>query len=340
MPGMASTLGKIAELINATLHGDPDITVSGINTLQAAQKGEISFLANRRYSRFLKATKASAVILAAEDLESCPVHALVMENPYLGYARAAAHLYPDKSTDPVISASAIISPETKINKTISVGPNAVIGSNVTIGANSRIGAGCYIGNDVSIGENTLLYANVTLLDGVRIGSRVILHPGVVIGSDGFGLARDDYTWVKIPQIGNVIIGDDVEIGANSTIDRGALDDTVVEGGVKIDNQVQVGHNVHIGAHTAIAGCVGIAGSTKIGSRCMIGGAAGIGGHLEIVDDVIITGMATVANSILKAGVYSSGIPVTDNKRWRRNVARFKHIDDMARRLKDIEKKLT
>jgi len=337
---MASTLGEIAEQINANLHGDPECLIKGLNTLQAAGKGELSFLSNRRYSRFLKTTNASAVILSTGDLESCPVNALVMEDPYLGYARAATYLYPAGQPSPVISQNAVINPETEIDETVSVGPNAVIGSNVSIGSHSCIGPGCVIGDNVSIGDNSFLYANVTLVDGVTVGSRVILHPGVVVGSDGFGLARDKEKWVKIPQIGSVRIGDDVEIGANSTIDRGALDDTVIEDGVKIDNQVQIGHNVRIGAHTAIAGCVGIAGSAIIGRRCMIGGAAGIGGHLEIVDDVIITGMATVANSIRKPGIYSSGIPVTDTRRWKRNVARFKRIDDIARRLKNIEKKIT
>ena len=337
---MASTLGEIAELIHAKLHGDPECPIQGINTLHDAKKGELSFLSNHRYTRFLKTTKATAVILTADDLKTCPVYSLVTEDPYLGYARAAIHLYPSIRSTPAISQSAVINPETEIDETVSVGPNAVIGSHVIIGACSRIGPGCVIGDDVRIGEDSILHANVTLVAGVTVGSRVIMHAGVVIGSDGFGLARDEGKWVKIPQIGSVRIGDDVEIGANTTIDCGALEDTVIGDGVKIDNQVQIGHNVHVGAHTAIAGCVGIAGSTNIGCRCMIGGAAGIGGHLEIVDDVIITGMATVANSILKPGIYSSGLPVTDNKRWKRNVARFKHIDDIARRLNNIEKKLT
>ena len=337
---MASTLGEIAEQIKANLHGDPACLIKGLNTLQGARKGELSFLSNRRYSRFLKTTNASAVILSADDLESCPVNTLVMEDPYLGYARAATYLYPAGHPSPVISQNAVINPETEIDETVSVGPNAVIGSNVSIGSHSYIGSGCVIGDNVSIGDNAFLHANVTLVDGITVGSRVILHPGVVVGSDGFGLARDKEKWVKIPQIGSVRIGDDVEIGANSTIDRGALDDTVIEDGVKIDNQVQIGHNVRIGAHTAIAGCVGVAGSASIGRRCMIGGAAAIGGHLEIVDDVIITGMSSVANSIRKAGTYSSAMLVTDNRRWKRNVARFKHIDDIARRLKNIEKKIT
>ncbi|MEE8321106.1 MAG: UDP-3-O-(3-hydroxymyristoyl)glucosamine N-acyltransferase, partial [Gammaproteobacteria bacterium] len=306
---MASTLGEIAEQIKANLHGDPACLIKGLNTLQGARKGELSFLSNRRYLRFLKTTNASAVILSMDDLESCPVNALVMEDPYLGYARAATYLYPAGQPSPVISQNAVINSETEIDETVSVGPNAVIGSNVSIGSHSCIGPGCVIGDNVSIGDNAFLHANVTLVDGITVGSRVILHPGVVVGSDGFGLARDKEKWVKIPQIGSVRIGDDVEIGANSTIDRGALDDTVIEDGVKIDNQVQIGHNVRIGAHTAIAGCVGVAGSASIGRRCMIGGAAAIGGHLEIVDDVIITGMSSVANSIRKAGTYSSGMLV-------------------------------
>jgi len=337
---MASTLGKIADHIKANLHGDPGCSITGINTLQGAKKGELGFLSNRRYASYLKTTNASAVILSAADLESCPVDALVVENPYLGYARAASLLYPAIQPAPGISKSAVIGSGNDINETVFIGHNTALGDNVTVGSHCHIGAGCVIGDNVSIGEHTTLLANVTLIAGVSLGSGVILHPGVVIGSDGFGLARDDDKWVKIPQVGSVRIGNDVEIGANTTIDCGALDDTVIEDGVKIDNQVQIGHNVCIGAHTAIAGCVGIAGSAKIGRRCMIGGAAAIGGHLEIVDDVIITGMAVVANSILKPGTYSSGIPVTDIKRWKRNVARFKHIDDIVRRLKDIERKIT
>jgi UDP-3-O-[3-hydroxymyristoyl] glucosamine N-acyltransferase len=336
---MASTLGEIADHIKADLHGDPDRPITGINTLQSAKKGELGFLSNRRYSRFLKTTNASAVILSAADLESCPVNALVLDNPYLGYARAAMLLYPAIQPVPGISQSAVIGSAADIKETVFIGHNTVIGDNVVIGSHCHIGAGCVIGDNVSIGENSSLLANVTLIAGVSLGSRVILHPGVVIGSDGFGLARDEDKWVKIPQIGSVRIGDDVEIGANTTIDCGALDDTVIEDGVKIDNQVQIGHNVHIGAHTAIAGCVGIAGSAKIGRRCMIGGAAAIGGHLEIVDDVIITATGAVANSILKPGTYSSGIPVTDNKRWKRNVVRFQHMDEIVQRLKNIERKI-
>jgi UDP-3-O-[3-hydroxymyristoyl] glucosamine N-acyltransferase len=336
---MASTLGEIADHIKADLHGDPDCPITGINTLQGAKKGELGFLSNRRYSRFLKTTNASAVILSAADLESCPVNALVLDNPYLGYARAATLLYPTLQSTPGISQSAVIGTGTDIKETVIIGHKTVIGDNVVIDSHCHISAGCVIGDNVSIGESSTLLANVTLIAGVSLGSRVILHPGVVIGSDGFGLARDEDKWVKIPQIGSVRIGNDVEIGANTTIDCGALDDTVIEDGVKIDNQVQIGHNVHVGAHTAIAGCVGIAGSAKIGSRCMIGGAAAIGGHLEIVDDVVITATGAVANSILKPGTYSSGIPVTDNKRWKRNVVRFMHMDEIVQRLKNIESKI-
>ncbi|MGH8247736.1 MAG: UDP-3-O-(3-hydroxymyristoyl)glucosamine N-acyltransferase, partial [Gammaproteobacteria bacterium] len=220
-----------------------------------------------------------------------------------------------------------------------VGPVAVVGAGSRIGDKAYIGAGCVIGEDVSIGRHTRLIGNVTLCRGVQLGERILIHPGAVIGADGFGLANDSGRWLKIPQLGTVVIGDDVEIGANSAIDRGALENTVIEEGVKIDNLVQIGHNTCIGAHTAIAGSAVIAGSVRIGKRCMIGGAAVISGHLEIADDVTLTGMSAVPNSIREAGVYSSGMPITDNRTWRRNVARIKHLDELAKRVRELESDL-
>ena len=335
---MTFTLGDIAKHINADLHGDPECKIESISTLSNAKPGCITFLANRRYAGQLSNTRASAVILRAEDIESNPVYSLVVEDPYLGFAFVANLFYPRENPEPGIHTTADIGNNAFIDPTAKIGAFAVIGDDVHIGACVEIGAGSIIDDGVHIGKESKIYPNVVILKEVHIGERVILHPGVVIGSDGFGLANKDGEWIKIPQIGSVIIGNDVEIGANSSIDRGALENTVIEDGVKIDNQVQIGHNVQIGAHTAIAGCAGIAGSTKIGKRCMIGGAAGISGHIVITDDVIITAMSGVANSIKEPGVYSSGFPAMDAKAWRRNVASMKHLYSLNSRLNKLEKK--
>ncbi len=333
---MIFTLGKVAGHISAELHGDPECEVSDIAALQSAKLGQISFLSNRKYYRYLKQTKASAVIIKREDLEACPVSALLVDDPYLGFAGVVKLFHPDPEIIPGIHPSANVSSSAKVNSSASIGPNVVIEDNSTIGAGAFIGSGCVIQSDVSIGSNTRLYPSVVLCHAVVIGSRVILHPGVVIGADGFGIANNKGIWTKIPQIGTVIIEDDVEVGANTSIDRGALENTVIEQGVKIDNQVQIGHNVHIGAHTVIAGCVGIAGSATIGKHCMIGGCSAIGGHLEIVDNVIITGGSAVGNSIKSPGTYSSGIPVTEARLWRRIVARLRKLDDLGRKVTKLE----
>lgn len=330
---MASKLGDIADHIGAELHGDADSYIHAIAPLEDASSGCISFLSNRRYVRQLKSTKASAVILSSGHLDDCPVQALVMDNPYLGYALTAQLLYPQKKPAPGINDSAVVDASAQVHSSATIDALSVVKAGACIAANVHVGPGCIISEDVEIGQNTHLVADVTIAQHVKIGSRVLIHPGVVIGADGFGLAeKPDGSWVKIPQIGNVVISDDVEIGANTTIDRGALGDTVIETGVKIDNQVQIGHNVHIGQYTAIAGCTGIAGSARIGRRCRIGGGCGIGGHLEIADDVIITGMTVVNNSITQAGVYSSPLTVTDNKTWRRNVARFHRLDQSLKNI--------
>jgi len=335
---MEYTLGEIAEITGARLDGDPSCKITRVSSLQTAGAGEISFLSNKRYARYLKNTKASAVILSAEDQHRCPVPTLICDDPYLAFTKILRHMQPGFSFTPGVHPSAVISEQCSVAASAFVGANAVIGENVEIAGQAYIGPGCVIGKDVVVGESTRLVANVTLCEGVKIGKRGLLHPGVVIGADGFGIVNDQGAWLKIPQIGTVLIADDVEIGANSTVDRGALADTVIEDGVKLDNQVQVGHGVKIGAHTAIAGCVGIAGSTVIGKRCMIGGMSAIGGHIELTDDVIITAMSGVSNSIKKAGIYSSGIPVTDNAKWRKNVARFKNLDEITRRLFKMEQR--
>jgi len=330
------TLGQLAEHVGGHIYGDANCKISGVATLQNAKSGHITFLANPRYTRFLAATEASAVILAEEHRAACTTNALVVADPYLSYARIASLLSPPAAPRHGRHSSAVVEAGSRVDPGAWIGPHSVIEEDVEIGAGVVIGPGCMVGRGSHIGAGSYLVANVTVCHGSRIGQRVTLHPGVVIGSDGFGLANDGGNWVKVPQLGGVIIGDDVEIGANTTVDRGALDDTVIEDGVKLDNQIQVAHNVYIGAHTAIAGCTGIAGSARIGARCTIGGGVGIVGHTEIADDVHITGMSFVAHSIRKPGVYSSGTPLEANREWRRNYARFHQLDDMARRLRKLE----
>ena len=333
---MPATLGEIAEEIDAKLEGDPDCKITNVAALHDAGAGDLSFLANRRYYPFLKTTRASAVVLAEEDAPGCSTAKLVSGDPYLSYAKAARFLNPPVDFSPYIHPSAVVYENANIPAGCFIGANSVIGKDVSIGDKTYIGPGCVIGEKVVIGGHCRLHANVTLLDRIEIGERALIHPGVVIGADGFGIANDGGEWLKIPQLGSVIIRDDVEIGANTTIDRGALGNTMIEAGVKIDNQVQVGHNTKLGAHTAVAGGVAFAGSVKVGKRCMIGGASAIAGHIEIADDVVITGMSGVSNSIKKAGVYSSGIPITDNKTWRKNMIRFKQLDKIVKRFFELE----
>lgn len=337
---MGYSLRDIADVIGAEIHGDGDCRIERVATLAGAGPGDISFFANRRYRSHLLKTRASAVILDQEFLSDCPVTALVVANPYLGFARVSTMLTPPRLIEPGVHPTASVSDAATVDPSACVGPQAVVEEGVQIGPRTLIGPGCIVEKDSHIGADCILEANVSVRYGITIGNRVLLHPGAVIGADGFGLANDGGVWVKVPQLGGVIIGDDVEIGANTTIDRGAVDDTVIEEGVKLDNLIQVGHNVHIGAHTAIAGGVAIGGSAIIGKRCTIGGAASIAGHLEIVDDVHLTGRSAVPNSILEPGIYSSGTPIIqENRAWRRNVARIRQLDDMAKRLRKLEKKL-
>ena len=336
---MSYPLGDLARRIGATLLGDPDVRVDRVAALDAAQPGALTFLSNRRYRRYLEGTRAGAVILAPEFADACPVPALVLDNPYLGYARAAALLNPPAETVPCIAGSAVIDPSADVAPDASVGAHCVIEAGASVGAGTSLGAGTFVGRNSSIGPDGRIAARVVLCQGVRIGARAVIHPGVVVGADGFGIANDGGVWVKIPQFGGVRIGDDVEIGANTTIDRGALADTVIEDGVKLDNLIQVGHNVRIGAHTAIAACTAIGGSARIGARCAISGAVSIAGHLEIADDVQLTATSAVPNSIREAGVYSSGMPIQENRAWRRNIVRLRQLDEMARKLRAIERKL-
>lgn len=334
---MGLTLGQLAQQLGAELRGDPDVGVSGVATLQQAQAGDLSFLANPRYRKHLAQTRASAVVLAPADAPACPVAALVAANPYACYARAARLLYPRALPEPGVHPSAVVDPQANIDTSASIGPHCVVEAGAVIGPRVCIGPRCVIGAGVQIGADSRLLAAVTVLAAARIGERVILHPGVVIGSDGFGMAWADDQWEKVPQLGSVRVGDDVDIGANTTVDRGALGDTLIEEGVKIDNQVQVAHNVVIGAHTAIAGCVGISGSARIGRYCMLAGGVGIVGHLQICDHVQVTGMSMVTRSITEPGSYSAGTPLMANRQWLRNAVAMKHLDALARRVSTLEK---
>jgi len=334
----STTLGQLAGEFGFALHGPPEARISGLATLATAGPEDISFLANPSYRSILSETRAGAVILAEEDLAACPVPALVSPDPYLDWARIAEWLRPPEPVSPGIHPTASIHETSSIHPDASIGPQAVVGPGCVVGQDVQVGPGCVLDRDVRLGDGTRLVAQVYLGPDVTLGQRVVVHPGAVIGADGFGLAMDSGHWHKVPQLGGVRIGDDCEIGANTTIDRGAIDDTVLEEDVRLDNQVQIAHNVRIGAHTAIAGCVGVAGSTRIGRYCMIAGASGIGGHLEICDKVVITAMSTVLDSIDRPGQYGSGIPARSHREWQRILVRLGHIDEYARRLMGLEKK--
>ena len=331
------SLAELAERYALRLVGDGSRRIAGVATLAHAQAGQISFLASGKYAAQLAATGAGAVILREQHLADCPVAALVAADPYVAYAKVAALYERLPAAAPGIHPSAVVDAGAQVDASASVGPCCVIAAGAVIGAGAVLGPHCIVGEDCIVGAQSRLVARVTLVLRVRLGQRVLVQPGAVIGSDGFGLAFERDHWLKIPQLGGVRIGDDCEIGANTTIDRGALDDTVLEDDVRLDNQIQIAHNVHVGAHTAMAGCAAVAGSAKIGRYCMIGGNAGVLGHLELADRVTITAKSLVTHSIHEAGEYSSGVPLQDNRQWRKNAARFKHLDEYARRLSALEK---
>ncbi|OCH20530.1 UDP-3-O-(3-hydroxymyristoyl)glucosamine N-acyltransferase [Aliivibrio logei] len=333
------TLAKLAEKLGATVHGNGDVIVHSIASMNKAREGDITFLSNAKYRKQLAECQASAVIVKEADVEFCQSNALIMRDPYLGFALAAQALdtTPAPATD--IAPSAYIAADAIIGKGVAIGHNAVIESKAVIADGAIIGSGCFIGQEAKIGENTKLWANVSIYHRVEIGKSCLVQAGTVIGSDGFGYANDRGTWVKIPQLGTVIIGDNVEIGANAAIDRGAIDNTIIENNVIIDNHIQIAHNVQIGSGSAMAGGTIVAGSTKIGKHCIIGGGSVINGHIEITDGVTITGMGMVMRGISEKGMYSSGIPLQPNKEWRKTATRVHKIDDMNKRLKAVEKKL-
>tara|TARA_Y100000768_G_scaffold146798_1_gene109518 strand:- start:2553 stop:3530 length:978 start_codon:yes stop_codon:yes gene_type:complete len=317
------TLGDLAARYGCDLLGDPNIEITHFSTLELGQTGSISFLSNRSYINKLKKTKASAVIIRSNDIDDCNVGAIITDDPYLLYSKIVELLHPLEVISPGISESAAIEKNSNISDTSYIGPLVSIGSNVKINENVYIGPGCVIHGDIEIARDSRLYANITLINSVKIGERTQIHPGVVIGGDGFGNVKTHNGWKKINQIGGVIVGDDVEIGSNTTIDRGSIENTVIKNGVRLDNLIQIGHNTQIGEHTAIASSVAIAGSVKIGKNCMIAGQVGIVGHIDICDDVRINGAAVVTKDIKKPGIYSGSIPLEDDKKWKKLVAKFK-----------------
>jgi UDP-3-O-[3-hydroxymyristoyl] glucosamine N-acyltransferase len=332
---MTWSLGELAVRFGCTLKGDPDVRVSHVATIEAADAASITFLANPRYRRFLKQTRAGAVVLEPKFAEDSPVNALLTSNPYATYARIAGVLHPPQTHPPGVHPSAFVDPSASVDPTASIGANAVVGARSRIGARAVIGPGCVLLDDVSVGADSRFTASVTLCHGVVVGERCIFHPGVVVGGDGFGFAPDRGSWVKVPQVGSVRIGSDVEIGANTSIDRGAIEDTVIGDGVKMDNMVQIAHGVRVGAHTAMAGQSGIAGSTTVGQRCMIGGQVGIAGGITVCDDVFVTGKSFVSSSVHKPGYYSGSLTVDESARFRKNAARFHQLDDLAREVRKL-----
>jgi UDP-3-O-[3-hydroxymyristoyl] glucosamine N-acyltransferase len=336
------SLAELAERFGLLSHGDNTLRIDGVGTLAGATASQLSFLSNSKYDAQLAATHAGVVVLREENLATCPGAALIAKDPYVAYAKIALLFEWLPSAPPGIHASAVVAASARVSKSASIGPCCVIEEGAVVEDGVILGPHCVIGTDCTVGAQSRLVARVTLVTRVTLGKRVLVHPGAVIGSDGFGLAFDQDAfdhggWIKLPQLGGVRIGDDCEIGANTTIDRGALEDTVLEEDVRLDNQIQIAHNVYVGAHTAMAGCAAVAGSAKIGRYCMIGGNAGVLGHLELADRVTITAKSLVTSSIREPGEYSSGVPLQPNLLWRKNAARFKHLDEYARRLSALEK---
>lgn len=334
---MAFTLGQIAEFLQAEVKGDASIKITGLATLSSAKEGELSFLANMAYRDQLADTNASAVIVHARQAEECPVAAIVLDNPYLGYAEVSSMFETLPKPSQLIHPSAQVSASAKVGENVSIGANAVIEECAVIDDNAVIGSGSVVGVNSRIGQGTRLHHNVSIYHDVTIGSQSIIHSGAIVGSDGFGFANNKGQWVKISQIGGVAIGDDVEIGANTTIDRGAMSDTQIGNGVKLDNQIQIAHNVEIGDFSAMAAGTMIAGSTRIGSCCTLAGGVGVAGHLVIADGTHVTAMTLVTKSITEPGSYSSGTAMSNTSEWRKSAARFRQLDDMAKRLKLLER---
>jgi len=336
---MAFTLAEIAARFGGRVVGAPQVLIRQVGTLERAGDGQIAFLANPRYRARLAATRAAAVIVGpdAEALTALP--RIVCENPYAYFARVSQLLNPPEAVVPGVQAGARVAADARIDVTARVDAGASVEAGAAVGPGCWIGAGCFVGQGAELGEGCRLYPCVVIYAGCRLGARVVLHSGVVIGADGFGIAREDGRWIKIPQIGRVVIGDDVEIGANTTIDRGAIEDTVIEEGVKLDNQIQIGHNCRVGAHTAMAGCVAVAGSADIGRRCTIGAGAIILGHLSICDDTQVSADTVISRSIRQPGTYTGMFPFDDHRSWARNTALVRHLAELAERVRRLERQL-
>ncbi len=332
MERLQYSTGELAGRFGLGLRGDAAIQLDGVGTLARATPTQLAFLANPKYRSQLAQATAGAVVLREADAVGYTGTALIARDPYVAFARLAALFEPRSEHVAGVHASADIDPSAYVADSAHVGAFVSIGPRSRVEAGATIGPGCVIGEDCTVGEGSQLVARVTLVKRARLGQRVLVHPGVVIGADGFGIAMDAGHWLKVPQLGGVVIGDDCEIGANTTIDRGAIEDTVLAEDVRLDNQIQIGHNVVIGAHTAMAGCAAVAGSTRIGSYCLIGGGVGVVGHVEICDKVVVTARSLVTHSIREPGEYSSGVPLMDNRSWRRNAARFRQLDRLARRV--------
>jgi UDP-3-O-[3-hydroxymyristoyl] glucosamine N-acyltransferase len=332
-------LAQIVERFGGEILGSPRTPISQVATLESAGAQNISFFAHSKYRKQLTGTRAGAVILGRADSGLSELPRIVCDEPYLYFAKVSALFNPPQAVKPGVHRTAVVERGSRIPASASIGAGAYVGRRVKVGKGVVIGPGCHIGDGVEIGAASRLHARVTIYPGCRLGQRALVHSGAVIGADGFGIAQDRGTWRKIPQVGRVLIGDDVEIGANTCIDRGALDDTIVGDGVKLDNLIQIGHNVRVGAHTAIAGCTGIAGSSRVGKHCMIGGAVAIVGHIDIADRVIIHAATVVTKSIRKAGTYG-GHPAEDSRSWARHVALLRQMDSLRERLRDIEQRLS
>ncbi|MHA6494324.1 UDP-3-O-(3-hydroxymyristoyl)glucosamine N-acyltransferase [Pseudomonas borbori] len=339
MGAVQFSLGQLAERLGATLRGAPDTLIRGLASLQDAGPGHLSFLANAQYRKHLTGCRAGAVLLNSADAEGYVGAALIVANPYLAYAQLSHLFDPKPQAATGIHPTASVAADARVDGSASIGPYVVIESGAQIGPGVTLGAHCVVGARSIIGEGGWLAPRVTLYHDVRIGKRAVIQSGAVIGGEGFGFANEKGVWQKIAQIGGVSIGDDVEIGANTTIDRGALADTLIGNGVKLDNQIMIAHNVQVGDNTAMAGCVGISGSTKIGKNCMIAGGVGMVGHIEVCDGVFVTGMTMVTRSITEPGAYSSGTAMQPAAEWRKSAARIRQLDDMARRLQQLEKQL-
>jgi UDP-3-O-[3-hydroxymyristoyl] glucosamine N-acyltransferase len=337
---MPYSLSEIASRFGGELLDDDGVRISGVAPVERAGPQDIAFVSQEKYLRDMASSQAGALILppAGRNISGRP--RIITANPYLYFARVSALLNPAPAPVPGIHAAAVVHPGATVASTATIEAGAVVSAGACVGERSVIGPNSVLGEHATVGDDCLLHANVTVYHHCVLGNRVILHSGCVVGSDGFGLANEQGRWVKIPQVGRAVIGDDVEVGAGTTIDRGALDDTVIEEGVKLDNLIQVAHNVRIGAHTAIAACTGIAGSAKIGKYCMIGGAAMIHGHIEIADKVSVSTNTLITKSLTRPGTYTSALPFSEHGEWLRNAVHLRNIDKLVGRIKELEKRIS